>query len=65
MTKGSACAVEAEHRSRKGRKNKKARVLNEPLKADEARRGKGRMVAFLLKSGRYTGRPLCTRRGDP
>jgi hypothetical protein len=50
ITMGTASAVEAEHKSRKGRKNKKARVLDGPLKVDEVRRGKGRMSVVLLKS---------------
>jgi hypothetical protein len=48
ITTGTASAVEAEHKSRKGRKNKKARVLDGPLKADEVRRGKGRIMIILL-----------------
>jgi hypothetical protein len=58
ITIGTASTVEAEHRSMKGRKNKKAKVLNGPVKADGARSGKGRIRVILLigwlRRTRYT-----------
>jgi len=46
---GSAFAVEAQHRSTKGSKRAKVRVLVGATKTDERRRDEGRITIILLK----------------